>query len=392
MVQLTIRRRAHEDLSKAYDTAQGILTRLFPRKSIGDLQSQSRQQLLDIIGAQESPSPPSTHPTPTWLDTPTIAILELDPPSQEFVWDETVGGKLQNLPGEDDVNGMAALFEARNHSYLGVSSVPTIIRVLVHTSPQLRQALRTEPWRRSSQFHTSSSTLQDGYAETNETVLIDAYFRTIHGVTPMVDELDFRQHRAQGGATGKAHGPWLALFNMVLTLGYIAANDDTAPGHTLFFERAAQHLDITCFASGNLHTLQALILFAGYYLHYLNRPNMASAIIGAAHRMALALGLHQMPASAGCIGDDRRSADTRLLTWWCLFCVDTWAGTTLGRPTLVHWAPSKERPPHSVLHVDNVCPVENPLSTYLSFKSTWCLTANRITRQFPSLLVRHSAL
>lgn len=367
-MKLTVQRRAHGDLSKAYDAAQGVLARLFPKSSLVDLQSRSRQQLLDLLDAQESPSSPGRHPTPTRLDTPTIAILELDPPSQEFIWDETVGGRLEALPGEDDVNGMAALFEKRNHSYLGVSSVPTILRVLVHTSPQLRQALCTEPRRSSFTFPAPSSTLQAGYAETSETPLIDAYFRTVHGVTPMIDELEFRQHRAQGGTSDKANGPWLALFNMVLTLGYIAANDDTTPGHTFFFERAAQHLDITCFASGNLYTLQALILFAGYYLHYLNRPNMASAIIGAAHRMALALGLHQTPANAGCTVDNRRRADARLLTWWCLFCVDTWAGTTLGRPTLGHWSLSEEQPPHSALRVDNVCPCEFSLCACLSFQ------------------------
>lgn len=94
--------------------------------------------------------------------------------------------------------------------------------------------------------------------------MIDAYFRSIHGITPMVDEKGFRRCLAQGGGAERAHRPWLALLNMTLTLGYIAINDDSQTAHIFFFDRAAKHLDVNCFASGHIYTLQALAHFGGY--------------------------------------------------------------------------------------------------------------------------------
>uniref|UniRef100_A0A0B7KI12 Xylanolytic transcriptional activator regulatory domain-containing protein n=1 Tax=Bionectria ochroleuca TaxID=29856 RepID=A0A0B7KI12_BIOOC len=124
---------------------------------------------------------------------------------------------------------------------------------------------------------------------------------------------------------------------MVLTLGYIAANDDSQPGHGIYFARASKHLGMSCFASGHIYTLQALALYSGYYLHYLNRPNMASAIMGAAHRMAVAMGLHQVTPSLKASSSPGSNVDARAGTWWSLFCLDVWAGTTLGRPIGGMW-------------------------------------------------------
>jgi hypothetical protein len=256
---------------------------------------------------------------------------------QEFVWDETVDGTDHQLPWEDDVNGMTALFDTESgRSYLGISSVPTILHVMAHTSPQLRQAVEERKRHATSSLFLPGSVDIDpmaGHPIMDESSLIDAYFRIVHVAVPMIDEITFRQCFAQGGATGKANGPWLALLNMVLTLGYIALHNDGQAGHAYFADRASEHLNMSCFATGHIYTLQALIIFGGYYLHFLNKPNMASAVMGAAHRMALAMGLHHSTttsqnASAGA----RRMAETRTRTWWCLFCLDTWAGTTLGRP------------------------------------------------------------
>jgi Fungal specific transcription factor domain len=137
-------------------------------------------------------------------------------------------------------------------------------------------------------------------------------------------------------------------------LGYLAINDDGQDGHVFFYRRAAEYLDISCFAAGHLYTLQALILFGGYYLHYLNKPNMASAVMGAAHRMALAMGLHRLPQTDSLASEEHRAMESRTRTWWCLFCLDTWAGTTLGRPIAGAWRPAHMSNPLAHQRADSV--------------------------------------
>ena len=273
--------------------------------------------------------------------SPTAAVLDLEPsPYEEHAWDETQSSQDHKAACEDDVNGMSTLFKSGGHSYLGISSVPAILRILARTSPQLRRAIK-ERGSSSAFYPPIPIAHQPPTVPTfDEPSLIDAYFRTVHAVTPMVDEIDFRQRYSGGEAElrSSSKSPWLALFNMVLTLGYIAANDDTQSGHGFFYGRAAEHLKFTCFETGHIYTLQALILYGGYYLHYLNKPNVASAVMGAAHRMALALGLHRLPNLREAPQAGRSSIEFRSRTWLCLFCLDTWAGTTLGRPEMGAWS------------------------------------------------------
>jgi hypothetical protein len=88
--------------------------------------------------------------------------------------------------------------------------------------------------------------------------------------------------------------------------------------------------------NGNLETVQALALLGGYYCHFLNRPNMANVVMGAALRMAIAMGLHREERS----GSHNHSIfEIRRRVWWCLFCLDSWASFALGRPSLGRWEP-----------------------------------------------------
>ncbi|CAH0024639.1 unnamed protein product [Clonostachys rhizophaga] len=352
--------KEYADVSNAYERGRGILNRLFPKHSLEDLEHLSCDQLLALlpdaslqVPSSSSPSLSPAQPSAQLAealcvagacDSQTATILDLEPsPDQDFEWNETEDDHIHRQFSEDDVNGLSVLFETGKHSYLGISSVPTIMRVMVHSSSQLRKAIQKRQETQSLRprpYRTTTPNTIDRCTRpiiNDEASLVDAYFRTVHGITPMIDEPGFRQCRAQGGGLGRARGPWLALYNMVLTLGYIAANDDSQPGHGIYFSRASRHLDMSCFASGHIYTLQALALYSGYYLHYLNRPNMASAIMGAAHRMAVAMGLHQVPPSSRASSGPSSNVDARARTWWSLFCLDVWAGTTLGRPIGGMW-------------------------------------------------------
>ena len=162
----------------------------------------------------------------------------------------------------------------------------------------------------------------------------------------MLDEPSFRATYLGGQ---RNDGPWLALLNMVFAMGSIAATKSDNCNHIMFYNRSKEHLDLDSFGSGHLEALQALGIMGGYYLHYINKPNMANAMMGAALRMACALGLHReslLSTKGNRVDLSEIPADIRRRTYWSLFCLDTWASTTLGRPSLGRWGPAITiRPP-----------------------------------------------
>lgn len=165
--------------------------------------------------------------------------------------------------------------------------------------------------------------------------LIDAYFKRIHVFVPMLDEAAFRADYLEGQ---RFDAPWLALLNMVFAMGSIVAMKSNDFTHINYYNRAMEHLPMDAFGSSHLETVQALALIGGYYLHYINRPNMANAVLGATIRMASALGLHRESLAQGT--SDLAAAESRRRTWWSLFCLDTWATTTMGRPSFGRFGPA----------------------------------------------------
>jgi len=121
-------------------------------------------------------------------------------------------------------------------------------------------------------------------------------------------------------------------------MGSIAGETVPESNHAIFYQRAKSMLSFDLFGSGKLEVVQALALMGGFYLHYCNRPNMASAILGAALRMAYALGLHRKSPSE-LLGErplqlPAGELETKRRTWWSLVCLDIWGSTTLGRPSM----------------------------------------------------------
>ncbi|KXH25717.1 fungal specific transcription factor domain-containing protein [Colletotrichum nymphaeae SA-01] len=206
---------------------------------------------------------------------------------------------------------------------------------------------------------------------------IDLYFDHIHPVTPMVNEDDFRRNLASGT---RLDDSWLALLNTVYTLGSIASGSDSL--HVQYYKQARAHLDLESLGSDNMESLQALCLLGGYYLHYRNSPNMAYAVLGAAHRVAIALGLHREPARSRSENVTKHvnhisRVETRRRTWWSLFCLDTWASMTLGRPTCGRWDSST---------MDTLLPVplfpDDYVAASLRASCLFCHICDRIQHRF----------
>lgn len=266
----------------------------------------------------------------------------------DFGWDELSRNEPQGSRVEDDVNGLSLVYGSSSSSaYLGVTSVPSMIRAIIECSPRAQDKtnLTSVPQMitgSSSQVkeHTASGhQLYRPACSIDEATCVNAYFAYVHPITPMVDEAEFRKAITLEKMTSRNGDSWCALRNMVLALGYIASASSTHLGHITYYKSALKCMDLSCLGSGHIHTVQALALLGGYYLHYCNKPNMASAVMGAAMRMAVGIGLHITNygtkfSKEGPTQAKQRGIEIRIRTWWSVFCLDTWAGTTLGRPVI----------------------------------------------------------
>ncbi|KXH59612.1 fungal specific transcription factor domain-containing protein [Colletotrichum salicis] len=354
-------RKTLEALSQSLEECRSVLKRLFPHQDVQSLLPLSRHDLLGLLEhpvldtPTALPSPPlNMSPLSQELDSPVcsgsergFSSLELMP-GRDTEWDEERRVR-DPIPIEaDDVNALSLSVD-RQSSYLGASSIKAALMCLMKVQPALRNTL-SMPLQSAEVTHSFPSMQQRG-AVPKETqripwswkgqTLIDAYFKRIHVFVPMLDEAAFRADYLEGQ---RFDAPWLALLNMVFAMGSIVAMKSDDYNHINYYNRAMEHLPMDAFGSSHIEMVQALALIGGYYLHYINRPNMANAVLGAAIRMASALGLHRESLAQG--SSDIAAAETRRRTWWSLFCLDTWATTTMGRPSFGRWGPAINiRPP-----------------------------------------------
>ncbi|MCJ1415503.1 hypothetical protein MMC32_001835 [Xylographa parallela] len=339
-----------QSLTSSLEQHQNVLKTLFPTRDAQSLAGLSRDELVELIASpftlnNSSPALSQDAQSRTAYSTEEGRNLECleETPNQDVDWDESRRNQEPISCVSDDVNGLSLSVD-RQRSYVGVSSIKAALRVILMISPSASRTFLSQSSGRATRApspanYTSSSRsnspvrairTQSGL---RKQPLIDAYFSLVHVLVPMVDEEHFRITWKNVDAT-QPDASWLALLNMVLAMGTVAACKSDENGHINFYTRAKQLLGLEGFGSGRLEALQALILMGGYYLHYLNRPNEASAITGAAFRMALAMGLHRELSGKATTAN----AEVRRRTWWCLFCLDTWASMSLGRPTL-RWGP-----------------------------------------------------
>ncbi|KAI9735800.1 MAG: hypothetical protein M1834_001264 [Cirrosporium novae-zelandiae] len=344
-----------DELQASLEQSRAILNRLLPGTDIKDAATLSRDDLIDTILSQKVQQSLSSNDSPHTTsvkseESTSLEALEKEP-SQGANWDESrfESNGLPMIP--DDVNALSMSIH-RTSSYVGISSVSAALTVIWKIAPALEFLLTTTPNRISNQPTRCHSPTHGFCADTpalntmtlslpsseGSMTLVDAYFANVHPFIPMVDEQQFRMTYL---VNERRDPPWLALLNMVFAMGTIAASTCENNSHIIFYNKAKQYLDLNTFGSGHIEALQALGLMGGFYLHYESRPNMANAIMGAAIRMALALGLHReysgTPAPAtpsSSLSSQPIPAEIRRRTWWSLFCLDTWASTTLGRPSL----------------------------------------------------------
>lgn len=327
------------------------MQKLFPSIHPDSLTDLSREKLVELI-SKSSPKEPLSPITPGHEEKaaptdPDAGSLEQFQPLPE----ESTDGSDQRGKGEpgitDDVNALS-LSVKQSSSYLGISSVMAILRVIVWLDPEsqtyftktpdqshlasLEQSFPPEMFaNRSHEVMLQTEVTSSAW---DEIPLINAYFTYVHTFIPIIEEQTFRDTYMMGQ---RSDARWLLLLNTVLAMGSVAAGTAEDTSHHVYYARAKQYLTIDTLGKVHLEVIQALAILGGFYLHYLQQPNLAHALMGATLRMATTLGLHReyregAPSSPG--KEQSFSIEMRRRVWWCTFNLDAWAGSTLGRPSM----------------------------------------------------------
>lgn len=352
--------RALETLSKQLEECRSVLNRLYPHQDISSISSLSRQELLNLL---DRPNTPESLPSPPLNVTPLKqdmgrchesddGLASIDHvPSQSSEWGEERGARDAHSASEaEDLDALGFNPDCQP-LHLGASSIQAALMVMLKAQPNLKNSLI--PPLNSVEMANNLPVIRQRPMAPKETpripwswkgqTLIDAYFKRVHVFIPMLDEAGFRSDYLEGQ---RSDPPWLALLNIVFAMGSITSMKSDDFTHINYYNHAMEHITIDSFGSGNIETIQALIIIGGYYLHYINRPNMANAVMGAAIRMASSHGLHREAVLPG--SNDIAAADTRRRTWWSLVCLDTWTTSTMGRPSFGRFGPANNIAPPEI--------------------------------------------
>ncbi|EAW06838.1 putative C6 transcription factor [Aspergillus clavatus NRRL 1] len=353
-------RRTLDDSIDTANQYRSVVEQLFPSAPVQSLVSLSREELLALL---RDSILVSDGPTPQLPETP--GTDQNSHPSQDDSLENTDGNESNDV--SDDVNALSTVTRAPS-TYLGISSINAVFQVLKWIDPEsleLAAAVEETPspgpagGRSPSLTKLTNSVIPQSHStqSNNDLQLLDAYFDYIHPSMPLVDERDFRQTYLAGT---RQDDQWLALLNMVLALGSIALYPGDDPSHIVYCKRVRSYLSLESLGTAHLETVQTLGLMAGHYLHYISQPNLAYVLIGAAVRMATALGLHKENADI----DESESrplrpsvpVELRRRIWWSLYCLDTWGSMTLGRPTLGRSSLAvTTRPPVQTVGINSSC-------------------------------------
>lgn len=347
-------RKLVDKLSNNIEQYKSILTKLYGTQNLESLANLPRQELLELalsspLAQQTTSPPPAGSQALSEIHTgsdgaESLEALEQAPPEDPY-WDEARKHQLRVQGISDDVNGLSMSVDKLS-SYVGISSITAALKVIVRCAPQAQSLIahNSQETALPSRAGSPPPELADDSPHAlpppeHGQELLESYFDRVHPFFPMIDERKFWSTYLYGN---RKDSPWLGLLNMVFALGSLASLTADNEAHYVYFNRSRQHLSLESFGSGNLEVLQALAIMSGYYMHYLNRPNEAHSLMGGTLRMATALGLHREYSERNDASrqimtpdeEDSISPEMRRRIWWSLFCLDAWASTTTGRPSL----------------------------------------------------------
>ncbi|KAJ5222428.1 uncharacterized protein N7469_008668 [Penicillium citrinum] len=240
----------------------------------------------------------------------------------------------------DDVNALS-LSARQPASYLGISSMQAALKVITWLLPlsRLNGSTVLPQYQNNKNSNSTCSFNTQSIHMPSEGEMLDAYFNDLHSLAPLLDERSFRATHLDGDRTDSR---WLALLNIVLALGSIAASGPDNQAHRTYFDRSMNLLNLATLGSPAIETVQTLGLIGGWYCHYISQPNLGYSLMGGALRMAVSLGLQREPYDSHLVLDPSRTAhrEHKRRIWWSLCCLETWGHETLGRVSMDLFGPA----------------------------------------------------
>ena len=247
--------RSFNNISASLKRSNEVLNKLFPSTPVESLASLSHEALVKLVLAPKAHDSKS----PVAGEEETDEALEyLEPsPQQEFHFDESTRNQDPGSKVFDDVNGLSLALDDSS-SYLGISSISAVLRVINHIAPDFRLFVQQSAAQSNERENTSSRSSIKTQNRQSEPAFVDAYFEHIHCITPIVDEAKFRAKYHKRDDDGS---PWLALKNMLLAMGSLCISTKDESSHTIFYNLAYQHLScmynfVALFLPRGVHTCQ----------------------------------------------------------------------------------------------------------------------------------------
>lgn len=317
---------------------------LFPDVPSDILATRTRKELLEMLRLVRDVSGPANKAFEAQDDD--HSLDQLQPLPQDEVIQDNTSDRPSSQGAEesgvtDDVNALSMSVK-HSTSYLGISSIIAVLRVINWLDPTSRTFSKTShindphPHSPHLQEHVSNATELGSKSPTiwDEVPAINAYFRFVQPFLPLLDETSFRDTYAERKRDDQR---WKLLLNAVLAMGSVALHSAKDRTHELFYGCIKEQLTFQLFESAHLETIQAVAILTGTYLHYIQQPNLANFLMGGILRMALALGLHRDYSEGlriGAIQQATSSVELRRQVWWSLLVMDGWNSNYLGRPTM----------------------------------------------------------
>lgn len=125
--------RKYVEVQDTANKSSKVLKTLFPTKSLDLLARLSRDELVELLAQEPGQCGDDFEPVSAEEELKCIEIS----PQQEFEWDESVETRDPVVDVSDDVNSLSLALD-NTSSYLGISSITAIIRVIVQIFPDAK--------------------------------------------------------------------------------------------------------------------------------------------------------------------------------------------------------------------------------------------------------------
>lgn len=179
-----------------------------------------------------------------------------------------------------------------------------------------------------------SSLLPDrSFADT----LVDTYFNTFHNEFPVLHRDSFYSvYETMWHSGTQLPSPWLVCIYLVFAFGaeklQAVHHQNVEAGFQNTYAQASQGLITQVLMTGSsLVDIQALLMYS-LYLFFDGQRDSSWNLLGAAVRIALAIGMHRGDAGFKL---DPIESELRKRVWWTMYCFERLECSFLGRPSSI---------------------------------------------------------